>query len=110
MEPAQPPRDRFQFSLAWLLFWTTVCAILAGFARLVLAQGDRGFDLLLIFTAVGIWLAVTSIAVWHRIFARHRWKRVFAHRRELETLVRSRRAAMKDTLKDVDDNPPPNPP
>jgi hypothetical protein len=86
-----PDRSPFRFSLAWLMFWTLVCAALAGTVRMFLDRGAAGFECLIFFAIFTAWLAVTGLAMWHRVFARHRWKKVDAQRKELANLVRARR-------------------
>ena len=52
----------FQFSLAWLVFWTFVCAIVAAIARLFIESGKEGWGYFLCFAALGLWLAAPWLA------------------------------------------------
>jgi len=79
-----------QFSLAWLIFWTLICAVGAGIARLFVERGQAGIDYLVVVVAIAIWLGVTWLAMLHRVFSKRRWARVTARRRELETWSRER--------------------
>lgn len=90
-----PDRSPFRFSLAWLLFWTLVCAAMAGTVRMFLDRGAAGFECLLFFAAFVTWLGVTGLMMWHRVFARRRWQKVDAQRKELANLVRERRGEVR---------------
>jgi cytochrome b561 len=85
----------FQFSLAWLVFWTFVCALAAGIARSFIESGQDGLDILTCFVALGVWLAMTFVAIYLRIFLQRRWDRAAAMRDELEQLVKQRRAELE---------------
>jgi hypothetical protein len=90
---AQTMRNRaLQFSLAWLVFWTFVCAVAAGIARSFLAGGQEGLAYLLCFAALGIWLLATFVVIYLTIFLQRRWNQSAAMRDELEGLVKQRRA------------------
>ena len=103
-----PGRNPFRFSIAWLMFWTLVCAALAGAVRMFLDLGSTGFDCLLVFTAFVIWLSVTGIAMWWRVYAPRRWAKVEAQRGEMARLVRQRREELsREAEEDAD---PPRPP
>ena len=95
--PAPPPptsglRSSWQFSLAGLLFWLTMSAVGAGVVKMFLDRGHRGVDYLLVYMALGIWLAVTWIAILLRVYAPRRWQKAAALRREMEQLLSQRRS------------------
>jgi len=95
---SQSTRKRaFQFSLAWLVFWTFVCALGAGVARSFVESGQDGWDYLICFAALAFWLVMTFVAVYLRIFLQRRWDRSAAMRDELELLVKQRRAEREGT-------------
>jgi hypothetical protein len=81
----------FQFSLAWLVFWTFICALAAGIARSFIDSGEHGWDYFICFSALGVWLAMTFVAIYLRIFLQRRWSKSAAMRDELERLVKERR-------------------
>jgi hypothetical protein len=81
-----------QFSLAWLVFWTFVCALAAGIARSFIENGKEGWDNFVCFAALGVWLAMTFVAIYLRIFLQRRWSKSAAMRDELELLVKEKRA------------------
>ncbi|MCI0360546.1 MAG: hypothetical protein L0211_18875 [Planctomycetaceae bacterium] len=87
----------FQFSLAWLVFWTFVCAVVAGTARSFIESGEQEWDYLVCFAALGVWLAMTFVAIYLRIFLQRRWSKSAAMRDELELLVKERRAERQPT-------------
>ena len=86
----------FQCSLAWLVFWTFVCALAAGVARSFVESGEEGWDYLICFTALGVWLVMTFVAIYLRIFLQRRWSRSAAMRDELELMVKQHRAEQKE--------------
>jgi hypothetical protein len=86
----------FQFNLAWLVFWMFVCALAAGVARSFVESGEEGWDYLICFTALGVWLGTTFVAIYLRIFLQRRWNRSAAMRDELELLVKQRRAKQQN--------------
>ena len=86
----------FQFSLAWLVFWTFVCALAAGVARAFVESGEQGWDYLICFSALAVWLAMTFVAIYLRIFLQRRWNKSAAMREELEFLVKQRRAEQQE--------------
>ena len=81
----------FQFSLAWLVFWTFVCALAAGLARSFIASGQEGLAYLICFASLGIWLGATFVVIYLTIFLQRRWNQSAAMRDELELLVKQRR-------------------
>lgn len=89
LRETRPERPR-QFSLAWLIFWTVICAAGAAIVRLFVERGETGIDYLVIACALAIWLGVTWLAIWRRVFSKRRWAKVRAHRRELEDWSRQR--------------------
>ena len=98
-----------QFSLAWLVFWTFVCALAAGVARSFVESGKEGWDYLICFTALGVWLGMTLVAVYLRIFLQRRWNRSAAMRDELERLVKQRRAEREEAKEQATSSPSPGP-
>ena len=90
-----PDRSPFRFSLAWLMFWTLICAALAGTVRMFLDRGAAGFNYLILFALFVVWLGVLGLTMWYRVFARHRWKKVDAQRKVLAKLVRERREEVR---------------
>jgi hypothetical protein len=106
----QSIRNRaFQFSLAWLVFWTFVCALAAGLARLFIESGQEGQETLICFAALGVWLAMTFVAIYLRIFLQRRWDRAAAMRNELELLVKHRRAEGEGPSDQATSSPEPGP-
>ncbi len=99
----------FQFSLAWLVFWTFVCALAAGVARSFVESGEEGWDYLICFAALGVWLGITFVAIYLRIFLQRRWNRSAAMRDELELLVKQRRAEREEATKQTTSSPSPGP-
>jgi hypothetical protein len=100
-------RNRFRFSIAWLMFWTLVCAALAWTARMLLDLGSAGQDYLLMFAAFVVWIAVLGLWMWWRIYARRGWAKVAVQRKELANLVRQRRAELDSRAEDPVDRPRP---
>lgn len=90
-----PDRSPFRFSLAWLLFWTLICAALAGAVRMFLDLGADGVEYLMLFAVFFAWLGFTGFWMWRRVFARRRWAKVDAQRTELANLVRERREEVR---------------
>ena len=82
----------FQFSLAWLIFWTFVCALAVGIGRSMVEHGEEGWDNLLLFGTLTVWLMSIFVAVYLRIFLQRRWDRSAAMRQELERLVSDHKA------------------
>jgi hypothetical protein len=99
----------FQFSLAWLVFWTFVCAIAAGVARALVESGEEGWDYLIVFSALGVWLAMTFVAIYLRVFLQRRWNRSAAMREELEQLVKQRREEHTSARDEPTSSPSPGP-
>jgi len=107
---SQSTRSRaFQFSLAWLVFWTFVCALAAGVARSFVESGEDGWDYLICFAALGVWLVMTFVAIYLRIFLQRRWDRSAAMRDELELLVKQRRAEREGASDQPTSSPAPGP-
>jgi hypothetical protein len=106
---SQSTRNRaFQFSLAWLVFWTFVCALAAGVARSFVESGEDGWDYLICFAALAFWLVMTFVAIYLRIFLQRRWDRSAAMRDDLELLVKQRRAE-RDASDQATSSPVPGP-
>ena len=106
----QSIRNRaFQFSLAWLVFWTFVCALAAGVARSFVESGENGWDYLICFAAIVVWLVMTCVAIYLRIFLQRRWDRSAAMRDELELLVKQRRAEREGPIDQATSSPAPGP-
>jgi hypothetical protein len=106
----QSTRKRaFQFSLAWLVFWTFVCALAAGVARSFVESGEDGWDYLICFAALGVWLVMTFVAIYLRIFLQRLWDRSAAMRDELELLVKQRRAEREGAIDQPTSSPAPGP-
>jgi hypothetical protein len=114
MTPSTQQRA-FQFSLAWLVFWTFICALAAGIARSFIDSGEHGWDYFICFAALGVWLAMTFVAIYLRIFLQRRWSKSAAMRDELERLVKERRTECQTasdqgpTERASSDRPPSNP-
>lgn len=111
--PADAERPHWQFSLAALLFWLTMAATSAGIAKMFLDRGHRGVDYLLVYLALGSWLAVTWIVVLLRMYAPRRWRRAAALRSEMEQLMQQKRASLassKDFANQVSSPLPERPP
>jgi hypothetical protein len=107
--PASTRRRVFQFSLAWLVFWTFVCALAAGIARALVESGEEGWDYLICFAALGVWLAMTFVAIYLRIFLQRRWDRAAEMRSELVLLIKQRRAEREQAGREPTSSPSPGP-
>jgi hypothetical protein len=87
-------RSLSQFSLATLLFWLTMSAAGAAIIKMFLDRKHRGLDYLLVYMALGSWLAVTWIVILIRVYSPARWKRAIRLRGEMEQLVKQRRSRL----------------
>ena len=102
-------RRAFQFNLAWLIFWTFVCAIVAGVARAFVESGEEGREYLIVFSALGVWLGTTFVAIYLRVFLQRRWSRSAAMRQELAQLVQERREEHAQVRGESTSSPSPGP-
>jgi len=89
--PEVQPSHRFQFSLAWLIFCTVVCASVTAVARQLVLRGDDGIGYLVLFGAVAIWLSVFGLAAYRRVFNARRWQKAREKRAAMQALVRDYR-------------------
>jgi len=106
---ASTSNKALQFSLAWLLFWTLVCAVLAGITRAFADRGPRGLETIATLAILGLWLGTTFAAIYLRIFLQRRWNRSAAMRQELEQLVKQRRKEQAQSRGESISSPSPGP-
>ena len=55
-------------------------------------HGEEGWENLIVFAGLTVWLITIFVAIYLRIFLQKRWDRSAAMRQELEQLVRERKA------------------